>query len=101
MLDHIGDDDQNTEAYTIAMDSIMDAQASVIDQINKDAAYLLSSITLIRRDLNLNCLLPSILNSSVALNDIRQATIDGSSIFRDKEISLTDNIIEYMMNSRT
>jgi hypothetical protein len=95
LLDHVFDVDQDGDALVITMGSIMDTQASILDQLNKNTAFLLTVITLVRRDFYLSGLLPYVAKSSVAQSDLRQATIDGSSLFGDKEIALIDDIIEY------
>jgi hypothetical protein len=95
LLDHIFDDGQDGDALIISMGSIMDTQASILDQLNKNTAFLLTALTLVRRDFYLSGLLPYVAKSSVAQNDLRQATIDGCSLFGDREIALIDDIIDY------
>jgi hypothetical protein len=95
LLDHVFDEGQDGDALVITMGSIMDTQASILDQLNKNTAFLLTALTLVRRDFYLSGLLPYVAKSSVAQSDLRQAAIDGNSLFGDKEISLIDDIIEY------
>jgi hypothetical protein len=95
LLDHVFDDGQDGDALIISMGSIMDTQASILDQLNKNTAFLLTALTLVRRDFYLSGLLPYVAKSSVAQNDLRQATIDGCSLFGDREIALIDDIIDY------
>jgi hypothetical protein len=40
LLDHVFDDDQDGDALIITMGSIMDTQASILDQLNKNAVFL-------------------------------------------------------------
>jgi hypothetical protein len=48
IVDHITDEDQDLETYTLAFSSIFVYKASIIDQAHEDTAFFLMGITLIR-----------------------------------------------------